>query len=264
MGTRRQRRIGAAAGDPSRRSFLKSVAAVGGSALLSSSQLSGQAPSGKARAIDVHHHFGSPGYAKALAAKTGHVANFMLPSAGMASRWKDYSPTKAIEDMDRQDLAAAVLSVTTPGIWFGDPEEARGLSRDMNEYAARMMSDHKSRFGLFALLPLPAIDESLKEIEYAFDTLHADGAGIFTSYEHHWLGDPRFRPVFDELNRRKAVVFVHPYAAFEDLMPGASTSSLEYLTDTMRTMFSLLTTGAATRYGDIRFIFSHAGARCRP
>jgi predicted TIM-barrel fold metal-dependent hydrolase len=250
---------GAGLGDSTRRNFLKGVAAVGAGALLPSSQASAQAPPGKARAIDCHHHFGSPAYAKALLAKDTHVAGYMLPSFGMGKRWKDYSAAQILEQMDRQDVATAMLSVTTPGIWFGDPEETRFLARDMNEYGAKIVSDYKGRFGLFALLPLPTVEDSLREIEYAFNTLHADGVCVFTSYQKHWLGDPAFRPVFDELNRRKAVVFVHPYAAFEDLMPGVNTSALEYLTDTMRTIFSLLVTGAATRYGDVRFIFSHAG-----
>ena len=262
MGDMPQEQVGAGAGDPSRRAFLKGVAAVGGSALLSGTQVSAQAPSGKARAIDLHHHFGSPGYAKGLAAaaKAGRrIAGYSAPSLGIANRWQDYSPAKAVEYLDRNDAATAVLSCTVPGIWFGDPEETRFLARDMNDYAAKMMSDHKGRFGLFALMPLPNIENTLREIEYAFGTLKADGVCVFTSYEHHWLGDPVFRPVFDELNRRKAVVFVHPIDSLTDLMPGLGTGALGFLTDTMLTIFSLLATGAATRYGDIRFLFSHAG-----
>ena len=250
--------VGVGVGDPSRRNFLKGIAAVGGSAFLSSSQASAQGAAGRARAIDCHHHFGSPGYAKALAAKGGRrLAGFSTPSASAVKRWEEYSPARVVEYLDRNDVATAVLSCTTPGTWFGEPEETRFLARDMNDYAARMMSDYKGRFGLFALLPLPSIDDSLREIEYAFSTLHADGVCVFSSYEeHYWLGDPIFRPVFDELNRRKAVVFVHPMNAFQDQNHVGVT---EFLSDTMRTMYSLLQTGSATRYGDIRFIFSHAG-----
>jgi predicted TIM-barrel fold metal-dependent hydrolase len=247
-------------GDPTRRNFLQGVAALGASALLPSTRLSAQAPAGKARAIDCHHHFGSPGYAKALTARMGQRSRYDYSSAGMVKHWEEYSPAKVVDYLDQQDVAIGMLSCTKPHIWFGDPEETRFLARDMNEFGAKMMSDYKGRFGLWALLPLPNIDDSLREIEYAFDTLHADGVGICTSYEaSHWLGDPIFRPVFDELNRRKAVVFVHPVEAFMDLMPHTSTSSIEFLCDTMRTIYSLLTTGAATRYGDIHFIFSHAG-----
>lgn len=247
--------------DSSRRSLLKGAAALGGSALFPAGQLLAQAPGPveNARAIDCHHHFGSPAYANAIATHVHHVAGFSVGSESITNHWKNYSPAKVVEYMDKQGAAAAVVSCTTPGIWFGDPEETKMLARDMNEFGAKMVSDYKGRFGLFALLPLPTIDDSLREIEYAFDTLHADGVCIFTSYERHWLGSPIFRPVFDELNRRRAVVFVHPYTAFEDLMPGVNTSTLEFLTDTMRTMYSLLATGAATRYGDVRFIFSHAG-----
>jgi predicted TIM-barrel fold metal-dependent hydrolase len=251
----------------SRRSFLKGIAAaVGASAFLPGKRVEAQAtaPAGKARAIDCHNHFGSPGYYKGLmaAAKDGHHVIGDQPIAGYSGaneHWRDYSPAKVMDDMERQDVATAVVSNCRPGVWFGDPDESRGLARDMNEYGARMAGDFKGKFGVFALLPLPNVDDCLKEIEYALDTLHLDGFGIFTSYQYHWLGDKIFQPVFDELNRRKAVVFVHPTNAFPDLMPGLSTGSLEFLTDTMRTIFSLLHTGAATRYGNVRFIFSHAG-----
>jgi predicted TIM-barrel fold metal-dependent hydrolase len=163
--------------------------------------------------------------------------------------------------MDRDGVATSLISCTAPGVWFGDPDEARGLARELNEYGAKMATDYKGRYGLLAVLPIPRVDESLKEIEYAFDTLKADGVGILTSYGNRWLGDPAFQPIFDELNRRKAVVYTHPIDApcCQDLMPGVNPTTLEYPTDTTRAILSLLGTNAATRYGDIRFIFSHAG-----
>jgi predicted TIM-barrel fold metal-dependent hydrolase len=136
----------------------------------------------------------------------------------------------------------------------------------MNEYGARMASDYKGRFGLWALLPLPVIDSSLREIEYALDTLKAEGVGLVSSYDNHWLGDPMFRPVFDELNRRKAIVYTHPIDApcCQDIMPGVPPPTIEYNTDTARTIFSLIIGNdparfPATRYADIRFLFSHGG-----
>ena len=163
--------------------------------------------------------------------------------------------------MDKDGVATSMLSCTTPGIWFGNPDETASLARDMNEFAARMSGDYKGRFGLFALLPMPLIDQSLREIEYALDTLKADGVGLMTSYGNHWLGDPVFRPVFDELNRRKAIVYTHPIDApcCSDLMAGVTPVIIEYNTDTARTIYSLIGSEAATRYSDIRFIFSHAG-----
>jgi predicted TIM-barrel fold metal-dependent hydrolase len=254
-----QRDVGAGVGDPSRRNFLKGVSVVGASALLPGGRLSAQTPADNARAIDCHHHFGTPAYGKFLAPKVGHRDPRFQPVAPRhPKKWgEEWSPTRDLEYMEQQGVSTAIVSNTVPGIWFGNPDETRILARELNEFGAKMMSDHKGRFGLWALLPLPNIDDSLREIEYAFDTLHADGVGIYTSYELHWLGDPIFRPVFDELNRRKAVVFVHPKDSFREnvLIPGLN----EYLTETMRTIFSLLSTGAATRYGNIRFVFSHAG-----
>ena len=100
--------------------------------------------------------------------------------------------------MDKAGVATGMLSCTSPGVWFGNPAETRGLAREMNEYGAKFASDYKGRLGLWALLPLPDIDGSLKEIEYAFDTLKADGVGLMTSFDLHWFGDPLFQPVFDD------------------------------------------------------------------
>jgi predicted TIM-barrel fold metal-dependent hydrolase len=137
----------------------------------------------------------------------------------------------------------------------------------MNEYGAKMMSDYKGRFGLFALLPMPSVDDCLKEIEYALDTLKADGIGLLTSIGPRYLGDPAFAPIFDELNRRKAIVYTHPIDApcCQDItLAGVTPTTLEFPTDTTRAILSLIssapnTLSPATRYADIRFIFSHGG-----
>ncbi len=179
--------------------------------------------------------------------------------------------------MDQGGTQTAFLSCTEPGVWFGDDfakerQEAIALARDMNDYGARMVSDYKGRFGLFAVLPLPDIDASLKEIEYAFDTLRADGVGLLTSYGDVWLGEKRLQPVFDELNRRRAIVYTHPTdATCCHNLAGSNPATLEWFTDTARSIHSMLNeSGAAlggpqremssaTRYGNIKFIWSHAG-----
>jgi predicted TIM-barrel fold metal-dependent hydrolase len=201
-----------------------------------------------------------------------------------------------IESMDEGGTQTAFISCTEPGVWFGDDfqrerQDATALARDMNEYGARMVGDYKGRFGLFAVLPLPDIDASLKEIAYVFDTLKADGVGLLTSYGDMWLGDSRLRPVFDELNRRRAIVYTHPTdAPCCHYLANATPATLEWFTDTARSIMSLIaeTTGpraaaagalgrgrgatapaaptagermpsAATRYADTKFIWSHAG-----
>jgi predicted TIM-barrel fold metal-dependent hydrolase len=237
----------------SRRRFL--IGSAAGASLLRA-----QAPKSSARAIDLHHHFVSPAYVKALAAKQGHHMGGYTTWFAL-DRLKVYTLARDTEDMDKDGVAASVLSCTSPGVWFGRPEETRGLAREMNEFGAKAVSDHKGRLGLFAVLPLPTIDDSLREIEYAFDTLQAEGVGLLTSYGNHWLGDATFRPVFDELNRRRAVVYTHPIDASccQDIQPEVNPPTIEYNTDTSRTIFSLIVNEAATRYAGIRFIFSHAG-----
>jgi 6-methylsalicylate decarboxylase len=232
----------------SRRDFL---AGLGTAALAASVNLPAQAPAGNPRRLDLHHHFGTPDWIRMTATRQ---------SQGYQT-WQPYTPAKALEDMDRGGVAISLLSVTTPGIWFGDKDATRRMARELNDYGARMVSDYKGRFGLFAVLPLPDVDASLKEIEYAFNTLKADGVGLLSSYGNRWHGDPEFAPVFAELNRRRAVVYTHAAAppCCQNLQPGINETVIEYNTDTSRTIVSLIESGRATACPDIKFIFSHAG-----
>jgi len=174
-----------------------------------------------------------------------------------------WTPAKSIEDMDRGSVAAAVVSITNPGLWFGDAAVTGRLARACNDYGATLVQQHPTRFGLFAAMPLPDVDATLKEIAYAYDVIKADGVGLMTSYGDTWLGNAAYRPVMEELNRRKAVVHVHPTAANccrnLEYAPGVAPGSMEYGTDTTRAIMGVAFSGDAARYPDIRFIWSHAG-----
>jgi predicted TIM-barrel fold metal-dependent hydrolase len=173
----------------------------------------------------------------------------------------DWSVAKQLEDMDRGGVATAIMSPTTPQVTPLGKDAAVRVCRTSNEYSKKMETDHPGRFGTFAMLPLPHIDESLKEISYAFDTLKVDGVGIMTSYKDKWLGDPAFNPVWEELHRRKATVYTHPTSAncCVNLVPGISDSSIEFGTDTIRSIAQLIFSGASQRYKDINWIWSHGG-----
>jgi len=200
--------------------------------------------------IDVHHHLCPPAYADEVN-RTKPLFKALL----------DWTPQRTVEDMDKGGVATAILSITTPGLWFGDDGAARRLSRGCNDYSARLAQDNPGRFGFFAAVPLPDVDGSLKEAEYALDTLKADGIALFTSYNDKYLGDPLFHPFLAELNRRKAVVYTHPTVSdcWVNLVPETTEATIEYGTDTTRTIASLVFSGTAARYPDIRWIFSHAG-----
>jgi predicted TIM-barrel fold metal-dependent hydrolase len=245
-----------------RREFLLGSAAFAAGALVPFRESIAQTLSNNFRGIDFHHHFGPPEWCSFLASK-----NVLHPS------WNGWTPAKSIEELDRAKVATAMISITYPGIWLGEHvvsvDATRSLARKCNEYGAKMVADHPGRFGLFAVLPLPDVDGSLREIEYVFDTLKADGVGILTSYGDKWLGDPAFAPVFAELNRRKAVVFTHANVpscctrggsgAQRYLVPGVNNNVIEYGTDTTRAIMSLVVINANDLYPNLRFSFSHGG-----
>ncbi|HXQ54181.1 MAG TPA: amidohydrolase family protein [Stellaceae bacterium] len=204
--------------------------------------------------VDVHHHFYPPEYFELLRGGTG-VAGANLAGIGQ------WTPAATLEEMDRNGVTTAILSLSPPGPRGADPAAARRLARICNEYGARMCRNHPGRFGLFAPVPMPDIDGTLIEIEYALDVLGADGIELTTSYRDTWLGDPRFDPVMDELNRRKAAVFVHPLApdCCAGLIDWVPASLIEFPHDTSRAILSLMFGGTLDRLPDIRFIFYHAG-----
>jgi len=208
------------------------------------------ATAGVRHRIDIHHHFAPPSW---IAEVRGRP---LLQAANTA-----WTPEKSIEDLDRAGTAAAMISVTNPGLWFGDAGATARLARACNEYGAKLVQQYPSRFGLFAAMPLPDVDATLKEIAYAYDVLKADGIGLFTSYGDTWLGNPMFRPVMEELNRRKAIVHVHPTAAncCRNLDYGVAPGTIEYGTDTTRAIIGVAFSGDSTRFPDISFIWSHAG-----
>jgi 6-methylsalicylate decarboxylase len=199
--------------------------------------------------IDVHHHLFPPAFVASL------IDNGHYLSKGIAARW---TPEVSLADMDAGGVARAYTSITAPGFALVADSLLVKVNRECNEYGAGLIGN---RFGFFASLPLPDVDASLAEIAYALDVLKADGIGLLTSYRNKWLGDAAFSPVLDELNRRKAVVYVHPTApdCCRNLLDGVADWVIEFPADTARTVASLLFSGTVARCPDIRFIFAHVG-----
>src|SRR5580698_8774493 len=237
--------------DNARRNFLTGGIAALGLGAAGTKFAAAQPASLKTR-IDVHHHYLPAVQAKAFA--DSHLGN--------APKW---SAQLSLDDMDKAGVQTSVLSLVQPGVWFADGsvEASRKLARDCNDYGAQLRKDYPGRFGLFAAIPLPDAEGSLREIEYALDVLKADGIGLFTSYGGKYLGDPAFVPVFEELNRRKAVVYTHPIipVCCTGLIKGVSNGTIEFATDTTRTIASLIFGAGGTAFScpDIKFIWSHSG-----
>jgi len=232
-----------------RREFLSGMAVLGAGALVSRHEAEAQMATAKPHRIDVHHHHTPPPYVAAITAKN------------VAGPVRDWTPEKSLADMDKAGVATAMTSITTPAMRFLDDAGARKLARECNDYTAKLVADSKGRFGMFAVMPMPYVEGTLHEISYALDTLKADGIALLTSYGDKWLGDPAFTPVMEELNRRRAVVYTHPTTAncCGNLIPDVPDSIIEWGTDTTRTIASLVFSGAAARFPDMRIIFSHGG-----
>jgi len=242
---------------PSRRTVVGMLAAIGAGTALGLRRSAAQTTaSSEDWIVDTHHHIYPPRYA------TANLRRIMEDSGGVlpASAFTNWSPRLALEQMDKAGVRSAVVSMTSPGIWWNNGEEGRSWARDCNEFGAQMARDFPGRFGMFAAIPLPDIEGSMREISYALDTLKLDGIGLLTSYAGKPLGDPSFAPVFDELNRRKVAVFVHPTMSCCGMnIPGVNAPAIDFPTDTTRTLASLAYSGTFARCPDIKFIFSHGG-----
>lgn len=239
-------------GCTSRRLFLR-----GGAALLAGAALPAPAvmaqPAEKPFRIDVHHHYYPPELMKFWQDKHIRIS-------GPVKRW---SPQASLNEMDAAGVETSIISMATglniPNLSL---DETKKWTRLCNDYAAKARQDHKGRFGMYGFMPLPDVDATLNEIAYCLDTLKTEGIGFNTSYGDKYVGDPSFDPVLAELNRRKAIVYVHPTSpeCCSRLIPALPASFVEYPQDTNRVVMNLLFTGAFAKYRDIRWIFSHGGA----
>jgi predicted TIM-barrel fold metal-dependent hydrolase len=242
----------------SRRSLISSVA-LAGAALAAgiASKAAGQTrvpreDAGRGK-IDVHHHFLSDAYVRAI----GRERIAAQSSSGTIPLW---TPQLSLKLMDQNGIDTAFLSVSAPDVGMGTAAATARLARECNEAQARIREDHPGRFGVFAALPLPDVDATLGEIAYSFDTLKVDGVGMMTNYDGIHIGDPRFWPVFEELNRRNAIVCVHPTMPFNFVgVPNVSASTLEFPFETTRAIISIVVHGTAARFPDTRMIWPHAG-----
>jgi predicted TIM-barrel fold metal-dependent hydrolase len=236
----------------SRRQFLTGLAALGAAAVIPQSGsliLGARAQTSTARTkprrIDVHHHPSLPRSASSASAP----AQRTFSTGPAPAVW---TPDSAIAMMDEGGTDLTILS-------SGGNDGP--MCRAYNDYMAKLRSDYPGRFGMFASVPFPDIDGSLKEIEYAMDTLKADGIRLGTSYGNKWLGDPAFAPIFEEMNRRKGVIYTHPGApqCCSRLVEGIADPTIEFGTDTTRAIVRMVFSGSSARYPDMRMIFSHAG-----
>lgn len=243
---------------PSRREFVATLAAFGITAVAPTRTLTAQAAAVRARPgiIDVHHHMIPPFY---LAENRDRIV--AAGGGRMNPAYLTWTPEQALAAMERNGVASAVLSLSPGGFWSGDREAAARTARRVNEYGADLMRTHPGRFGLFAIIPLPDTEASLREIEHAYSVLKADGIGLATNYDDKWLGHPDYQPVFEELDRRKSVVFVHPATSSccRTLLPDVSPMLIEVPQETARAVTNLLFTGTFSKFKNIRFIFPHAG-----
>ncbi len=207
--------------------------------------------------IDVHTHFIPAFYRQALV-----DAGLSKPDGIRGI--PDWDEAAMLKLMDQLGVATAILSISSPGVHFGDDAKARALSRRVNEEARRLVDAYPGRFGFFASMPLPDVQGALDEAIYALDTLHADGV-VFESNQHGmYLGDPKLDALYAELNRRNAVIFIHPTSPACDCSSRLRASypqpMLEFIFDTTRSVSDMVLSGVLNLYPNLRVIVPHAGA----
>jgi predicted TIM-barrel fold metal-dependent hydrolase len=199
------------------------------------------------RGIDIHHHFLPPFWVEALA-RSGH-------SDAAGAEALNWSPEKSLTMMDSSGIETAILSLSLPGVSFNGAVDPPALARQCNEYTARLISDYKGRFGGFASLPMLDEEAAMAEIEYALDTLKLDGVMLLSNIRGRYLGNADFESLLAELNRRKAIVFLHPNQAPS---PGFN-GFVEFPHEVTRAIASLTESGGIERYRRIRYILAYGG-----
>lgn len=203
--------------------------------------------------IDVHHHVIPPAFFETMRNKNiSTVAGAQLP---------DWDVKKSIDVMNMNGIQTAIMSLSAPGVYFGNIRDACILARKCNEFSAEISVKHAGRFGSFAVLPMPYTEYACREAVYAFDILKADGVVLLGSTEGVFLGDSLLSELMTELNRRKAIVFVHPnlHISTNLLKLDIPGFLIEFLCDTTRAAVNLILTGTVEKYSNIKWILAHSG-----
>jgi predicted TIM-barrel fold metal-dependent hydrolase len=202
--------------------------------------------------VDLHYHVVPDFYRQAVSEHANAAGGSSPPP---------WSLEGGIAYLDEAGIDVAVATIGAPGVHFGDDAAAVKLAREVNEYLAGLKRDRPERFGAFAVLPLPDIDGSLSQIAYALDVLELDGVSLFTNAGGRYLGDGRFDEIFAELQRRSAVVFVHPAASPDPIAHtlGLPDALLDYPFDTSRAIAKLHYSNTFARTPHIKYVFVYAG-----
>lgn len=200
--------------------------------------------------IDTHHHIVPPAYASWLEQRGVMAGGLAIP------KW---SVEGALDVMDAAGIETGIFSVSTPGVNLGQIKEARAKAREVNEFTAQVVKSRPGRFGFFATLTLPDVEGSIAEAVHAFDKLNADGVILLANVRGTYLGDAAWSPLMEELNRRKAVIFVHPSELPAPPVPGLPPYAADFLLDTTRAALNMAKAGWLEKFSDVKIILSHAG-----
>ncbi|KAF7775981.1 hypothetical protein Agabi119p4_4374 [Agaricus bisporus var. burnettii] len=208
--------------------------------------------------IDIHHHFFPPELDKAKASAN---SGWRTPEENLP-----WTPELSIRTMNSMGIQASILSF--PAFPSGEVSaENRALARSKNDYVANICRQYPARFGFFATLPfLDDVQGVLKEIAYALDTIGADGISISSSYgegaSSSYAGDPKYEPIWAELNRRQAVVFLHGNQMPSSVPwphPTLGLPVCEVPNETFKAAAHLVVTGRKRQYPNVKIILAHLG-----
>ncbi len=202
--------------------------------------------------VDIHHHVLPDFFWRETNEGSSPVGGITPPP---------WSPDGMISFLDDAGIDMGVTSISTPGVHTGDDKAARALARRCNEYSAELMRTYPDRLAGFGCLPLPDVDGALEELTYVLDQLGLDGLVVFSNANGVYLGDQRLEPVFAELQRRQAVVFIHPNVSPDKSAHqlGLPDSLIDFTADTTRAVAQMLYSNVFARTPDVKYVLSHAG-----
>ena len=207
--------------------------------------------------IDVHHHIFPKEYVNALK-EAGVDKTF-------GHKFPKWTVETSFKKMKENGIKIAMLSISTPGVYFKDNDFPDGFSENLARRTNEIIADTKNKFpenfGGFATIPMLNEQAALEELNYALDELHLNGVCMLTNYKGKYLGDDSFDTFFKELDRRKAVVYIHPTDPGDDydFELGIPNALIEAPFDTTRAVANLMYRGVLDRYPNIKYILSHGG-----